>query len=76
MLQKQENQSRVDRGDAPLPEEDINKIFKPQQAPPRLDHLICAGQIENYNDQVTSFTKQSLGKLFLADCLHGEHPTD
>eukprot|EP00918_Siedleckia_nematoides_P078473 GHVU01171707.1.p1 GENE.GHVU01171707.1~~GHVU01171707.1.p1 ORF type:complete len:339 (+),score=43.52 GHVU01171707.1:25-1017(+) len=70
-LQKrqQENAARQVRGEAALPEEDINKLFRPLQPPPRLDALLLAGQINNYADQVGSFAQQSFGKLFMADSL-------
>jgi len=64
-----ENQMRKQRGESPLPEEDLNKIFKPLQPPPRLDSLLWAGQISCYTEQITEFATQSFGKLFLADSL-------
>ncbi len=36
------------RGDQPLPEDDINKMFKPPPQPSRLDSLLLAGQINCY----------------------------
>ena len=63
---------RVDRGDQPLPEEDINKLFKPLQPPPRLDSLLCSAQISCYSDQLGDFVKQSFAKLFMADSLQAE----
>jgi len=67
-----ENQMRKQRGDSPLPEEDMNKMFKPLAPPPRLDALLWAGQISCYTDQITEFATQSFGKLFMADSLHAE----
>ena len=52
-----------------LPEEDLNKLFKPLQPPPRLDALLVSGQIDNYADQISEFAAQSLGKLFIAESL-------
>ena len=60
---------RKQRGESPLQEEDLTKIFKPLQPPPRLDSLLWAGQISCYTDQITEFATQSFGKLFLADSL-------
>lgn len=40
---QQENTQRQSRGEPPLPEEDISKLFKPPQAPPRMDTLLIAG---------------------------------
>ncbi|XP_046563967.1 eukaryotic translation initiation factor 3 subunit H-like [Haliotis rubra] len=65
----QENQVRQARGEAPLPEEDLSKLFKPLQPPPRLDCLLVAGQIDNYTKQISEFSSQSIGKLFLAESL-------
>jgi len=64
-----ENNMRKQRGESPLPEEDINKVFKPLAPPARLDSLLWAGQISCYTDQITEFATQSFGKLFMADAL-------
>lgn len=40
---QQENTQRQSRGEPPLPEEDITKMFKPPQPPPRMDTLLIAG---------------------------------
>jgi len=66
---QQENTARQARGEQPLPEEDITKVFKPLQPPPRLDSLLLAGQINNYAGQISEFATQSFGKLFMADAL-------
>ncbi|WAR24144.1 EIF3H-like protein [Mya arenaria] len=76
-LQKQktsENQLRIARGEKPLPDEDINKIFKPLQTPARLDNLLITGQIDNYSQQIGEFAAQSFGKLFLAESLQEQNP--
>jgi len=62
-----ENQQRLQRGEEPLPEEDLNKIFKPIPAPTRLDTLLISNQVTNYCKQVGQFSSQSLGKLFMAE---------
>lgn len=72
ILQQQENQQRISKGDAPLPDEDINKIFKPIPTPARLDSLLLAGQIDNYCHQIQEFASQSFGKLFMADSLQSK----
>lgn len=76
LLQQQENQLRISRGEAPLPDEDINKIFKPLQPPPRLDSLLIAGQIDNYCQQISEFSAQSFGKLFMAESLQSAEKTN
>jgi len=60
---------RVDRGEAPLPEEDLNKMFKPLQVPPRLESLLLSGQITEYASQMKEFASQTFGKLFVTDSL-------
>ncbi|KAF0045157.1 hypothetical protein F2P81_001686 [Scophthalmus maximus] len=42
---QQENTQRQSRGEPPLPEEDISKMFKPPQPPPRMDTLLIAGKM-------------------------------
>lgn len=65
----QENQQRVQRGEKPLPDEDLNKIFKPLQTQERLGSLLITGQIDNYCQQMGEFAAQSFGKLFMAESL-------
>lgn len=36
---------RQSRGEPPLPEEDLSKLFKPLQAPARMDSLLIAGTV-------------------------------
>ncbi|CAH1775207.1 unnamed protein product [Owenia fusiformis] len=69
MKRKQENELRAQRKEAPLPEEDINKIFKPLQPPPRLESLLTSAQINQYSQSINEFAKQSFGKLFMAESL-------
>lgn len=47
---QQENAQRQSRGEPPLPEEDLTKLFKPPQPPPRMDSLLIAGQL-THSDQ-------------------------
>ncbi|XP_027031797.1 eukaryotic translation initiation factor 3 subunit H-B isoform X1 [Tachysurus fulvidraco] len=68
---QQENAQRQSRGEPPLPEEDLTKLFKPPQPPPRMDSLLIAGQINTYCQTVKEFTSQNLGKLFMAEALQG-----
>lgn len=66
---QQENKARADRGEGPLPEEDLNKLFKPPIPPSRLDSLLHAGQISVYASQMSEFATQTFGKLFMVDSL-------
>lgn len=64
-----ENLQRITRGEEALPEEDINKVFKPMPPPPRLDALLWSSQINCYTEQISDFATQSFGKLFITDSL-------
>ena len=46
--QHAENANRATRGEKPLPEEDLSKLFKPIPAISRLDATVIAGQINTY----------------------------
>jgi len=64
-----ENQARASRGEDPLPDEDISKVFKPLAPPSRLNPLIMSGTIANTSDEVSEFCSQSMGKLFVTEPL-------
>uniref|UniRef100_T1IRT5 Eukaryotic translation initiation factor 3 subunit H n=1 Tax=Strigamia maritima TaxID=126957 RepID=T1IRT5_STRMM len=64
---EQDNNARVSRGEAALPEEELTKLFKPIPAPGRLDSLLYSGQITSYCQQIAQFATQSLGKLFISE---------
>lgn len=64
-----ENSARQTRGEPPLPEEDMTKLFKPIAPLPRLDATITAGQINTYCKELSQFCSQALGKLFVAKAL-------
>ncbi|GBL78437.1 Eukaryotic translation initiation factor 3 subunit H, partial [Araneus ventricosus] len=71
-LQKRaaENNARIAKGEPPLPEDDINKLFKPILPPSRLDALLVSGQIDSYCKQVSQFSTQNLAKLFMTEALY------
>ena len=52
-----ENQARQARGEDPLPDEDISKVFKNVPAPSRLNPLILSGTIAYTADEVTRYPK-------------------
>ena len=64
-----ENNARTSRGEEPLPDEDINKIFKPIVPPSRLNSMVLSGQILSCSDQVAQFCSQSLAKWFTTEAL-------
>ena len=77
-LQKrhQDNTARVARGEDPLPEEDVNKLFKPLPPPNRLNALVLSGQINSSAHQVSQFCSQSLAKWFLTEALQQAKMSD
>ena len=70
-LQKREaeNSARRARGEAPLPEEDINKIYKPIPPISRLETLLISSQCKNYTQQINEFTSQSFSTMFIAEAV-------
>jgi len=64
-----EKEARAARGDPPLPEEDINKVFKPIPPPSRMNPLILSGTISNTSEEVSEFCSQSMAKLFITEPL-------
>ncbi|XP_065843220.1 eukaryotic translation initiation factor 3 subunit H-like [Oscarella lobularis] len=66
---QQENTSRAQRGEDPLPEEDVGKLPKAPQCPSRLESLLMSRQVDGYCREVNQFASQSFGKLFLAKSL-------
>ncbi|KAF7266315.1 hypothetical protein GWI33_020343 [Rhynchophorus ferrugineus] len=66
---QQDNAARVAKGEPPLPDEDINKLFRPHPVPPRLNPMIIAGQINTSSQTVSQFCSQSLAKLYITQGL-------
>ncbi len=64
-----ENNARSARGEEPLPDEDLGKIFKPIVPASRLNALVLSGQTLSSADQVSQFCSQSLAKWFTTDAL-------
>lgn len=77
-LQKraQENAARAAKDEPPLPEEDINKLFRPHPVPPRLSPMIIAGQINTYSQHINQFCSQSLAKLYITQALQNAKETN
>lgn len=71
----QENAARAAKDEPPLPEEDVNKLFKPHTVPPRLNPMIVAGQINTYSQHISQFCSQSLAKLYLTQALQNAKDT-
>jgi len=62
-----ENETRRNRGEPALPEEDVNKAFRPVPLPARLDNLLMTAQIGTYCEQMHEFASQNFAKLFVAE---------
>lgn len=73
-LQKREaeNSARRARGEQPLPDEDINKIFKPLPSMSRLETLLISNQIKSYCQQINEFASQSFTNLFIAEAVQSK----
>jgi len=66
---QQDNNARTARGEDPLPDEDINKVFKPIPPPSKLNSLILSGQALSTSQNVSQFCSQALAKWFVTDAL-------
>ena len=64
-----ENAARANRGESPLPEEDINKVLRPVMQPQRIDALLASQQITQYCDQINQFSTKGLGRIFMAEAM-------
>lgn len=71
-IKEAENSARRARGEPPLPDEDLNKLFKPIPALSRLESLLISNQIKNYSQQINEFTAQSFSNLFIAESLQNK----
>ena len=60
-----------DGEDGEVVEDPENPLFKPIQAPSRLESLLITNQIATYCGQVRSFTGEGLHKLYLSQRLNG-----
>jgi len=63
---KEENQARVAQGLAPLPEEDVTRLFKIPAEPSRLESLLLLGQIDGYGKSLESVASTGLVKMYAA----------
>ena len=69
LFQATENDIRKQRGEPPLPEEDLSRLFRPIQPPPRLDNILTTSQISTYCGQLNQYASQSFGKLYMAEAV-------
>lgn len=61
---KEENASRVAQGLAPLPEEDVSRLFKIPAEPSRLESLLVLGQIDAYGKSLGGTASTGLVKMY------------
>ena len=61
---KAENAARVAAKQAPLPEDEWQRLFKLPQEPSRLEVLLNSRQVEQYARQVDGFTAGVSAKMF------------
>jgi translation initiation factor 3 subunit H len=63
---KEENANRTAQGLAPLPEEDISRIFKIPPEPSRLESMLLLGQVDAYAKTLEGTSSLSLVKMYSA----------
>jgi len=64
-----ENEQRIKRGEQPLPDEDLSKIFRSIVPPSRLDNVLVNSQIDYFCQQLNAFSSQSFTKFYLAEAI-------
>ena len=71
MKRKEENQTRVAQGLAPLPEDDVSRLFKIPPEPSRLESLLLLGQIDAYSKSLAVTASTGLVKMYAANAGSG-----
>lgn len=61
---KEENAARAAQGLAPLPEEDVNRLFKIPPEPSRLESMLLLGRMEAYGRSLEETTGTGLVKMY------------
>jgi translation initiation factor 3 subunit H len=61
---KEENAARVGQGLAPLPEEDVKRLFKIPPEPSRLESMLLLGQIDAYSKALEGKSSTGLVKMY------------
>ncbi|OWZ11210.1 Eukaryotic translation initiation factor 3 subunit H [Phytophthora megakarya] len=67
--QREENKTRRENGEEPVPEEDPN-FFKSVNQPSRLESLLITKQMNTYCEHINRYAGKSFQKLFLAAKIH------
>lgn len=68
---KEESLARVAQGLAPLPEEDVSRLFKIPPEPSRLESLLLLGQIDAYAKSLEGTASTGLVKMYAAKASSG-----
>ena len=63
---KEENAARVAQGLAPLPEEDVSRLFKIPPEPSRLESMLLLGRIDAYSKTLEETSSTGLVKMYAA----------
>lgn len=63
---KEDNAFRVAQGLSPLPEEDVNRLFKIPPEPSRLDSMLLLGRIDAYSKTLEETSSTGLVKMYAA----------
>lgn len=63
---KEENVARVAQGLAPLPEEDVSRLFKIPAEPSRLESMLLLGRIDAYSKALAETSSTGLVKMYAA----------
>ena len=63
---KEENASRIAAGLAPLPEEDVSRLFKIPPEPSRLESMLLLGRIDAYGKSLEDTASTGLVKMYAA----------
>jgi translation initiation factor 3 subunit H len=63
---REESANRVAQGLAPLPEEDVSRLFKIPREPSRLDSMLLLGQVDAYAKTLEGTSGLSLVKMYAA----------
>ncbi|KAI0830680.1 hypothetical protein BC628DRAFT_1355112 [Trametes gibbosa] len=63
---KEENVQRVAAGLAPLPEEDVNRLFKIPAEPSRLESMLLLGRIDAFGKSLEETASTGLVKMYAA----------
>lgn len=63
---KEENATRITAGLAPLPDEDVNRLFKIPPEPSRLESMLLLGRIDGYGKSLEETASTGLVKMYAA----------